>query len=103
MAEVRFAPEAVARIAEISWWWRTNRLGAPELFDEELAAAVALLAGAPSAGRRVVRRNLPGLRRLLLPGTRQHVYYLEDVSAGQVVVISVWSAMRRRGPRLRVP
>ena len=103
MTEVRFTREAVARVAEISRWWEMNRPASPHLFEEELAAAVALLARAPSAGRRVVRANLPGLRRLLLPGARQHVYYMEDVGTGQVLVLSVWSAQRRRGPRLARP
>jgi len=38
------------------------------------------------------------VRRLLLPKTRNHVYYA--VEAEEVVVVSIWGAPKRRGPKL---
>jgi hypothetical protein len=38
------------------------------------------------------------VRRVLLPKTQNHVYYA--VHDDQIVVLSVWGAPRRRGPKL---
>jgi len=37
------APEATAQILVRKRWWRANRSKAPERFDEELAAALAVI------------------------------------------------------------
>ncbi|HKC83500.1 MAG TPA: hypothetical protein VKD46_05840, partial [bacterium] len=47
------------------------------------------------------------MRRLLLPGTRYHLYYVYDQEASECVILAVWSAVRGRardfgGPE-RVP
>ncbi len=38
------------------------------------------------------------VRRVLMAKTNNHVYYA--VHEGEVVVLSVWGAPRRRGPKL---
>ena len=69
------------------------------LFVEELSGALDLLTRAPDVGRRYLHAGIPGLRRLLLPATRYHVYYVHE---GDVcVVLAVWSALRGRPPQLR--
>jgi plasmid stabilization system protein ParE len=103
MAEIRLTPAAETSVARNSAWWRENRSSAPDLVEEEFAAACALLAEAPHSGRPVSRRRIPGLRRVLLPATRHHLYYVFDEAAGEVVVLALWSAIRRRGPRLSEP
>lgn len=99
-AAVRTTPQADASIIEAAAWWRANRAAAPDLFEQELSGAVALLAGAPDVGRRYRHRGIPGLRRLLLPRVRYHVYYVHHPERGEVVVLVVWSAVRGRGPRI---
>lgn len=96
---VRTTPDADVQIREALAWWRANRPSAAELFVDELARAFTMLAEAPAAGVRYSRSKVPGVRRLLLPRTRYHVYYVqhEDV----VLVLAVWSAVRGRGPHLR--
>lgn len=101
-AAVRTTPEADAHVLHTSAWWRTHRPAAPDLFDEELAGAFTLLGRAPDIGRRYKRRGIPGLRRLLLPRTRYHVYYLHDSAKATVIVLAVWSAVRGRGPNLKL-
>lgn len=92
------SPEADEDIRRIDRWWREHRPAAPELFVAELAEAFALLAESPKLGQRYPRPDIPTLRRLLLRATRYHVYYVFD---GQMAaVLSVWSAIRGRGPRL---
>ena len=95
---VRFAPRALSEAKRIKSWWKDNRPAAPDLFDDELSAAIAQLRVMPTLGT----LYSPGLgvtvRRVLLPTTQNHVYY--TVAANEVVVLSVWGAPRRRGPKL---
>ena len=102
-ASVRTQPEADEQARAIEDWWRVNRPAAPNLFTHELAAAFALLSGAPLAGRRYSARSIPGLRRVMLPSSRYHVYYVYDGEHGEVNVLAIWSAVRGKGPPLRRP
>jgi plasmid stabilization system protein ParE len=102
-ARVRTQPEADEQARAIADWWRVNRPASPSLFTDELAAAFVLLSGAPAAGRRYPARSIPGLRRMMLPSTRYHVYYVHDPERGEVNVLAIWSAVRGRGPLLRGP
>jgi plasmid stabilization system protein ParE len=89
-------PQADLQILEMDTWWRENRDKAPDLFEEELELAFALLADSPGIGKRY-----PGhreIRRLLLRLTRNHVYYVEEDD--RVVVLAVWGAVRGAGPDL---
>jgi plasmid stabilization system protein ParE len=70
---------------------------------DEFASAVALLSDIPDIGRRYRRASVPGLRRWLLSRSRYHVYYVHDEVAGEVVVLAVWSALRRRPPYITAP
>lgn len=90
--------EADENIRKIDRWWREHRRAAPDLFANELAEAFALLGDTPEIGHRYPRAGVPGLRRLLLRATRYHIYYALEGSV--VAVLSVWSAVRGRGPRL---
>jgi len=93
----RQADEQALRIGE---WWRQHRIAAPMLFVDELLGALELLEDAPDLGGRYRRAKVPGLRRLLLPRSRYHVYYVHDLAAQGVVLLAVWAAVRRAGPRL---
>lgn len=96
---VRTTPEADAQIREIDSWWRDNRPASPELFVEELAAAFNIVGHAPHIGRVYRHSPVPGTRRVLLKGTRYHVYYIPHVD--DVRVLAVWHAQRGVGPPLR--
>ena len=102
-ARVIVQTEADEQALAIDSWWRENRPAAPGLFADELVAALGLLAEAPGAGRRYSAKDIPGLRRLMLPASRYHVYYVHDSEAGIVHVIAIWSAVRGKGPPLRRP
>lgn len=79
-------------------WWRENRPKAPELFREELAAALQTITEAPTLGQRYVKIRNRDVRRSLLRTTRNHVYYAFD--AETVHVVAVWGAIKSRGPDL---
>ena len=96
-------PDAEAQIAQIGAWWRENRTKAPTLFKDELERVVAVIAEAPNTGAPYRRRGIPGLRRYRLHKTPYHVYYVPRVEEGDLVVVAVWSSMRKRGPPIRMP
>jgi len=96
---VRTTPEADGQIREVDGWWRRNRLASPNLFADELAAPFDIIANTPNIGRLYRQSPVPGTRRVLLKGTRYHVYY---VPLADEVRVAVWHARRGVGPALRV-
>jgi plasmid stabilization system protein ParE len=90
------APRADRQIDAIDRWWRAHRSAAPDLFQDELGAALELLAFAPFSGQRYRSARRPDVRRTLLRATRYHVYYI--VRKTDVYVLAVWSAVRGTGP-----
>ena len=95
---VTTTPEADAQIGKIDDWWRENRPASPNLFFDELSAAFDLIARAPNIGRPYRRSPVVGTRRILLRGTRHHVYYA--ASEHEVRIIAVWHGERGVGPPL---
>lgn len=100
-ASVRTTAEAdqQALIAEL--WWARNRPSLANTFNDEFSAALDRLRWFPKLGRQYRVRGLRGVRRLYLTRTRHHVYYVYDEGAEEVVILSVWSALRGRRPRFR--
>ena len=102
-ARIRTTPQAEAQALAAATWWRTSRLAAPDLFTDELAGALDLIAHAPEIGHRYRHPRVPGVRRLLLPGTQYHLYYVYDPDSSECIILAVWSAVRGRAPRLGRP
>lgn len=100
-AQVFATPEAEQQILDVSGWWHAKRPSAEGQFDRELSDMLNLLQEAPDIGRRYRRARIPGLRRILLKKSRYHIYYVHDEEQQAVIVLAVWSAVRRRGPSLR--
>ena len=96
---IELAPRAVRDAERREGWWRENRPAAQRLFDDELREALAFIAREPQLGS--VYRSPSGRehRRVLMPGTRHHVYY-RIVGADLVWVVAVWNAVAGRGPAL---
>ncbi|KFE68163.1 hypothetical protein DB31_7400 [Hyalangium minutum] len=67
---------------------------------EELSAAVETVAASPGAGAPYRRTSLSGMRRVLLPRTRYHLYYTVDETEGVVRVHALWHTARGQGPLL---
>lgn len=96
---VRFTPEARLAVREKRAWWQQNRPKAPTLFVEELAVVVAKLRnGTDDSRQRYAARGGKIIWRLLMPKTRNHVYYRIDGVAREVEVLLVWNAIARAGP-----
>ncbi len=96
---VQTTPEADAQIREVDGWWRANRPASANLFAEELAASFDTVGQTPNICRVYRHPTIPGMRRVLLRGTRYHVYYVQ--SGDMVSVLAVWHARRGVGPPLR--
>jgi plasmid stabilization system protein ParE len=96
---VRTTPDADAQIREIDDWWRKNRSAVPDLFLHELTAAFDIISHTPHIGRLYRQSPVPGARRVLLKGTRYHVYYVPHPDEARV--LAVWHAQRGVGPPLR--
>lgn len=100
--KVRFEELAVAQVRAAHASWQANRLAAPQLFADEIASVVARIrADDFVVGALYPSRSVPGVRRILCPRTRYHVYYVIDEELNAAVILAVWGGMRRRGPSLR--
>ena len=76
-----------------------ERRSSPDLFLEELTQSFSIIGDAPQIGRLYRRSPVPGTRRILLKGTRYHVY---DVPRpDELRVLAVWHAQRGVGPPIR--
>ncbi len=95
---VVFSPEARRHVVTIDAWWRVHRDKAPGLFRRELTAAVRQLRSAPTASIAYDGSPVLGTRRLLLPRTRHHVYFVIDEESAVVGIRAVWHASRGAGP-----
>jgi plasmid stabilization system protein ParE len=81
-------------------WWRRNRPAAQDVFEQELDATLERIAALPNLGSVYEQDELGAeVRRVLMPRTRNHVYYA--VTASEIVVLTVWGAPKGGGPRLQ--
>ena len=97
---VRIVRQAVRQIEEAAAWWTANRPAVPRAIQEELRAAVELVARHPSIGARALGVRLPGVRRILLSRVRYHVYYRVRVEAETVEILAFWHASRGMTPNI---
>lgn len=100
-ASVSFTPTARGHFETIDAWWRIYRPAAPELFAEELAAAVNRLEIAPLSGLEYDAGESGCFRRLLLQRTRYHVYYRFNAEDSTVHIHVIWHTARGTGPDLK--
>ncbi len=63
-------------------------------------AAERLLRGHPEAGIAYATHRAGIVRRILLGDTKYHLYYRYRADHDELLVLSVWSAVRERGPKL---
>ena len=98
--KIKLTPRAQRRVKVVGAWWREHRPNVPDLFAEELAWAKNELLSRPYLAPIYAIVEGRVFRRLLLPKTEQHVYYVVDKAADLVIVHTIWGARRGRGPRL---
>ena len=98
---VRFTPEARLAVRQKRAWWQEHREKAPRLFVEELATIVAKLrAGEDEERQQFAARGGRIIWRILMPKTRNHVFYRVNDAAAEVEIIVVWNAIAGATPDL---
>ena len=95
---VELSPEALEQAQAIRAWWLENRPEAPDLFVDELGAAIRKLGILPRGGARYEATTLREMRRLMMPRTRHHVYYTVDDNSRLVRIHAIWHTSRGHGP-----
>lgn len=97
--KIVFTPEGDRQATEKERWWREHRPASPDLFADELSDLLDLIAHTPNVG--AVYETVSGkpARRVLMPRTRNHIYFEVDEAHG-VIVHAVWGTPRGRGPDL---
>ena len=96
---VLFAASAAEQARIVDDWWLTERPSAPDLFSDELSRAIDRLSTAPASGA-PFESAVGGVRRVLLAGSRYHVYYTLDSARREVLVRAIWHASRGQGPQM---
>ena len=96
---VVFTSEAQEQADESDRWWRQHR-DARDLFARELAIAKESLLANPKLGSVYTMLDGRPVRKLRMPKTRHHLYYVADFSADLIIVHAVWGAPREAGPSL---
>ena len=95
--KLKLTPRAEREADRIDAWWRARRASAGDLFLTELEVAMALVLTSPGVGAPYGTHEGALVQRVLLPRTQHHIYYVIE---GELIgVVSIWSALRRRGPR----
>jgi plasmid stabilization system protein ParE len=97
---VTFAVKALAQSRLIEHWWRDHRPSAPDLFTDELARAVQLLAVTPAIGPPYREEPRYEVRRLVLRRTKCAVFYQVDDASLEISIVAIQHAARGRRPRL---
>lgn len=88
-------PRARRQIERAREWWEANRDKAPGLFAQELEDAMHHLATLPHAGEPWRIRRGRTIRRWLLEGSAQHLYYVYSPEREELLVLALWGARRR--------
>ena len=98
--KVRLAGPARRQADRIDRWWRKNRPDVANLFAREFDTARRLIVASPDLGAPYVKRHGVLVRRMILPKTKNHVYYEIRKDEDIVMILAVWGAPRGRGPKL---
>ncbi|MGD0527596.1 MAG: type II toxin-antitoxin system RelE/ParE family toxin [Polyangiaceae bacterium] len=73
---LRLTPRALADAKRMRAWWQRHRSQARDLFDQELDAVLESIVATPNLGSTYEQGDpAVNVRRILMPKTRNHVYY----------------------------
>ena len=98
--KLQVGKRAQHQIRTIETWWVEHRPSAPMLFTDELERTFRHLCAIRDAGIRWPTPRRPALRRVLMPRSGHHVYFLPDDGTSTVHVVAVWGAPRGTAPEL---
>ena len=98
--KLRVGRRAQQQAKKMEAWWVEHRPAAPTLFTDELERTFWYISQVPDAGGRWPTLRRPTLRRVLMPRSSTHVYFLIDEPTETVHVLAVWGAPRGTTPKL---
>lgn len=97
---IKVAPEAMPLLEQANAWWNEHRPAARSRVANELFRIVSFLTDSPKSGRLHEKRGSNEVRCLRLRETPYYLYYIVDDDEREVLIVSLWSAMRGSGPPL---
>ncbi len=98
--KLRVGKRAQQQAKKIEAWWVEHRPAAPNLFTDELERTFHYLVQVRDAGVPWPTPRRPTLRRILMPRSRNHVYFVIEEPAATVHVLALWGAPRATTPKL---
>jgi hypothetical protein len=96
--KVDFSDRALREMQRIDASWR-KRASSPDVFLDELERTIELIETTGLLGAIYDVKAKHPVRRLLMKKSEYHVYLVRK-SDDLIVVVSIWSARRKRGPKL---
>ncbi|OGQ78404.1 MAG: hypothetical protein A2289_25090 [Deltaproteobacteria bacterium RIFOXYA12_FULL_58_15] len=99
---IRTTSAADEMISHLDAWWREHRTAVASQVTDELKRVCAILADNPNAGIPYRHRRIQGIRKYRLSKTPYYLYYVTHLEEGEIEVLALWSAVRKRGPPLKV-
>ena len=72
----------------------------PSTFAQELLEAIDFLGSVDTPGTPFPTEKRPGLKRLLMPKSRCHIYFEIDERKQMIRVLHVWDGRRETTPKL---
>jgi plasmid stabilization system protein ParE len=98
--KLRLGKRLLQQVEHKDAWWAKNRLAAPELFARELRDTLEHIRTQPGSGVGWPTARRPTLRRILMPRTQNHIFFLVNEKDQTVDVLAIWGAPRDRMPPL---
>ena len=97
---IRFDPEALFQLDELDTWWRFNRRSAANQVTDEVERICAVLEETPDLGTPYPHETVADVRVMRLHKTPYRLYYKHDQDTDEIIVLALWSTMRKHGPPL---
>lgn len=72
----------------------------PNTFTQELLEAIDFLGSVDTPGAPFPTQKRPGLKRLLMPKSRCHIYFEIDTRKQMIRVLHIWDGRRETTPNL---
>jgi plasmid stabilization system protein ParE len=98
--KLRLGKRLLLQVERKEAWWAENRPAAPDLFARELRDTLEHITTTPGSGIGWPTPRRPTLRRILMPRTQNHIFFVVDDETQTIDVLAIWGAARERSPKL---
>jgi plasmid stabilization system protein ParE len=98
--KLRVGKRAQKQAANIEQWWVEHSPASPDVFAGELEQTFHHICSVRVAGVGCPTPRRPTLRRILIPRSQNHVYFVIHERTQTVHVLAIWGAPRGTVPTL---